>query len=124
MMPSMAFQKPIRRATAEVEASFNQSMTNASNSAVKPELGSAHGTVDVTRRARAFHPRHIGLQDRLVLHVPGGASDDGAIVTWRRCTGNMAVTRFPFHVDDDLWGISTSTSADSPRCLNTQYPGV
>ena len=49
MMPSTAFQlSPIKRETAEIDASCNQSITSASNKAVKPLPGSAHGTDVVT----------------------------------------------------------------------------
>ena len=55
-------------------------------------------------------------------------SDDGRVVTWRRLATGRATwlcTRFPFHVDDDLpLGHINLHIGDSPRCLNTQYPGV
>ena len=50
------------------------------------------------------------------------------VVTWRRLATGRATwlcTRFPFHVDDDLpLGHINLHIGDSPRCLNTQYPGV
>ena len=50
------------------------------------------------------------------------------VVTWRRLATGRATwlcTRFPFHVDDDLpLGHIHLHIGDSPRCLNTQYPGV
>ena len=49
IIPSMAFQlNPIKRDTADMDASFKQSMTRASNMALKPEFGSAHGADAVT----------------------------------------------------------------------------
>ena len=68
IMPSMAFQlRPIKRDTANVEASFNQSITNASNIAVNPEpVRPWNGYSDHTMRL-ARHSGSACNQNGLVL---------------------------------------------------------
>jgi len=57
----------IKRGTPSVEASFNQSITRASNSAVNPEPGSAHGTDTVTTPCSSHFTRGTSAT-RIVLY--------------------------------------------------------
>ena len=64
----------------------------------------------------------------LELGIQVAPATTARVVTWRRLATGRATwlcTRFPFHVDDDLpLGHINLHIGDSPRCLNTQYPGV
>ncbi len=125
-IPAQAHQTSNRRGGGFLQPVNDQRLKQCSEARIGfgPRHGCRHHAV-----LRAFHPRHIGLQDRLVLtRIQVAPATTARVVTWRRLATGRATwlcTRFPFHVDDDLpLGHINLHIGDSPRCLNTQYPGV